>query len=308
MTGGFGRVDMNPQWVMMVCRDYLWTGDTDYLNAMWPGVVKAMEYTASLDSDGDGLPDKDMRLPDLRPVGFARRALLHCLALDRRAPRRRPPGPRPGQNGGRRNSWTILLDKSSASFDRVFFNGEYYSLWVDGALRDEICMSDQISGEWFSHLMGLPTTISEKNLAKATDSIWKNNFSPETGLHNATAPKGGADGPTMNNLQAGGVWSGIEFAFASFLMDHGRYADGVRLVEAVHRRYLRAGMPWNARRMRRALHPRDEQLVHAAGRDRFQAGLTRPNPGHSADRPRRFPRPVGHGLRFRRHRPQIRNN
>ncbi len=49
----------------------------------------------------------------------------------------------------------------------------------------------------------------------------------------------------MNNLQAGGVWSGIEFAFASFLMDHGRYADGARLVEAVHRRYLRAGMPWN---------------------------------------------------------------
>ncbi len=93
--------------------------------------------------------------------------------------------------------------------------------------------------------MGLPTTISEKNLARAVDSIWKNNFSPETGLHNATAPKGGRDGPVMNNLQAGGVWSGIEFAFASFLMDHGRYADGVRLVEAVHRRYLRAGMPWN---------------------------------------------------------------
>ena len=49
----------------------------------------------------------------------------------------------------------------------------------------------------------------------------------------------------VNNHQAGGVWSGIEFAFASFLMDHGWYAEGVRMVEAVHRRYLRAGMPWN---------------------------------------------------------------
>lgn len=55
---GFARVDMNPQWVMMVCRDYLWTGDMDYLKTMWPGVVKAMQYTASLDSDGDGLPDQ----------------------------------------------------------------------------------------------------------------------------------------------------------------------------------------------------------------------------------------------------------
>jgi hypothetical protein len=25
------RVDMNPQCVMMACRDYLWTGDKDYL-------------------------------------------------------------------------------------------------------------------------------------------------------------------------------------------------------------------------------------------------------------------------------------
>jgi hypothetical protein len=141
--------------------------------------------------------------------------------------------------------YQAILDKASASFDRLLFNGDYYSLWVDGALRDEICMSDQISGEWFSHLMGLPTTISEENLKKAVESIWKNNYSPEVGLHNATAPKGGKDIPAMNNHQAGGVWSGIEFAFASFLMDHGRYADGARLAEAVHRRYMRAGMPWN---------------------------------------------------------------
>jgi uncharacterized protein (DUF608 family) len=241
---GFRRVDMNPQWVMMVCRDYLWTGDSDYLAALWPSVLKAMEYTASLDSDGDGLPDKDCGFQTydqwgLRGapsyigslwIGALRAAIRLARDLARTEDAQR---------------WQILLDKASASFDRLLFNGEYYSLWVDGSLRDEICMSDQISGEWFSHLMGLPTTISEKNLARAVDSIWKHNFSPETGLRNATAPKGGLDGPATDNLQAGGVWSGIEFAFASFLMDHGRYEDGVRLVEAVHRRYLRAGMPWN---------------------------------------------------------------
>jgi hypothetical protein len=41
------------------------------------------------------------------------------------------------------------------------------------------------------------------------------------------------------------VRSGIEFAFASLLIDHGRYADGVKIVEAIHRRYQRAGQPWN---------------------------------------------------------------
>jgi uncharacterized protein (DUF608 family) len=241
---GFDRVDMNPQWVMMVCRDYLWTGDMDYLKFMWPGVVKAMEYTASLDTDGDGLPDKNTGLQTYDQWGL-RGAPSYIASLwigSLRAARRLA---RDLEKPDDVQRYQTLLDKASASFDRVLFNGEYYSLWVDGPLRDEICMSDQISGEWFSHLMGLPATISEKNLNRAVDSIWKYNYSPEVGLHNATAPRGGIDGPATNNLQAGGVWSGIEFAFASFLMDHGRYADGARLAEAVHRRYLRAGMPWN---------------------------------------------------------------
>jgi hypothetical protein len=106
-------------------------------------------------------------------------------------------------------------------------------------------MSDQISGEWFTRLIGLPTTISEKNLATAVDNIVKNNFDFEFGLHNATAPKGGADLLAMTNFQAGGLWTGIEFAFASFLMDLGRFSDGAKVVESVHRRYLRAGRPWN---------------------------------------------------------------
>ena len=67
----------------------------------------------------------------------------------------------------------------------------------------------------------------------------------EFGLHNATAPKGGAGLLALTNFQAGGLWSGIEFAFASFLMDHGRYADGVEDCGGDPRRYMRAGRPWN---------------------------------------------------------------
>jgi hypothetical protein len=141
--------------------------------------------------------------------------------------------------------WKAMLEKASASFDRLLFNGQYYRLWVDGEAHSDVCMSDQVSGEWFTRLIGLPATISEKNLAAALESIVKFNFNFEFGLHNATAPRGGADLLAITNMQAGGVWTGIEFAFASMLMDLGRYADGARIVESVHRRYLRAGRPWN---------------------------------------------------------------
>ena len=46
----------------------------------------------------------------------------------------------------------------------------------------------------------------------------------------------------LTNLQAGGVWSGIEFAFAALLMDYGRCADAVKIVEAVHRQLRFGGL------------------------------------------------------------------
>lgn len=244
VDNGFARVDMNPQFVMMVYRDYLWTGDRGYLTSMWPHVVRAMAYTASLDTNGDGLPDRDTGLQTYdswRMQGApAYIASLWIGALGSAvhiADAMNQPG-----DAAR---WKGLLTKASSSFDAMLFNGEYYSLWVDGKKRSEICMTDQLSGAWFSHLVGLPTTTSAKNLDQAIGSIFKNNFNSEFGLHNATAPRGGVDLLALTNIQAGATWSGIEYAFASLLMDHGRYADGSRIVEAIHRRYLRAGRPWS---------------------------------------------------------------
>jgi uncharacterized protein (DUF608 family) len=241
---GFARVDMNPQFVMMVCRDYLWTGDKEYLASMWPHVVKAMEFTQSLDTNGDSLPDRDTAIQTYDQwrmrgtpsyiaslwLGALRAAVYIAGKTDKSTDAER---------------WSKQLERASTAFDNLLFNGKYYSLWVDGKTRDELCMTDQVSGEWFTSLIGLPTTISGGNLATSIDSIFKHNFNPEFGLHNATAPMGGVGLLSLNNLQAGGLWSGIEFAFASFLMTHGRFADGVKVVEAIHRRYLRAGRPWS---------------------------------------------------------------
>ena len=244
VDNGFGRVDMNSQFVMMVCRDFLWTGDQDYLTFMWPYIVKAMAFTESLDTNSDGLPDRDTGLQTYdqwRMQGTPSYVASLWIGSLRAAIRLATDAQHPDEH----KRWSDLLAIASANFDKLLFNGEYYSLWIDGTLRDELCMTDQISGEWFSHLIGLPTTISEQNLARSVDSIFRNNFNPEFGVHNATSPRGGLGLLKTTNLQAGGVWSGIEFAFASFLMDHGRYADGVKIVEAVHRRYMRAGQPWN---------------------------------------------------------------
>ena len=245
VDNSFERVDMNPQFVLMVCRDWLWRGDRDYLTAMWPHVARAIANTALLDTDGDGLPDKDTRLNTYDQWDFfGTPAYISSLWLASLKA-----GARLADEMGDQASaaqWREWLRKGAATFDAKLWNGEYYSLWVDGARRDECCMSDQLSGEWYTQLMGLGQSLPRERVVAAMRAVVKHNFTPEQGLINASYPDGAqARFPTFENPQASGNWTGIEYAFASMLMDFGLVEEGVRLVEAVADRYARAGRVWN---------------------------------------------------------------
>jgi Glycosyl-hydrolase family 116, catalytic region len=142
--------------------------------------------------------------------------------------------------------WREWLRKGAAAFDAKLWNGEYYSLWVDGPRRDECCMSDQLSGEWYTQLMGLGQSLPRERVVAALRAVVAHNFTPEQGLINASYPAGApARFPTFENPQASGNWTGIEYAFASMLMDFGLVEEGVAVVRAVADRYARAGRIWN---------------------------------------------------------------
>ena len=245
VDNSFDRVDMNPQFVLMVCRDWLWRGDREYLAAMWPHVSRAIANTALLDTDGDGLPDKDTRLNTYDNWDFfgtpAYISSLWLAALKA--------GARLAEDSGDQataGAWRDLLRKGAAAFDAKLWNGEYYSLWVDGSRRDECCMSDQLSGEWYTQLMGLGQSLPRERVVAALRAVVRHNFTPEQGLINASYPAGAAVRfPTFENPQASGNWTGIEYAFASMLMEFGLVEEGVRLVRAVADRYARAGRVWN---------------------------------------------------------------
>ncbi len=241
----FQRVDMNPQFVLMVCRDWLWRGDREYLKTMWPHVVRAIASTAQLDTNGDGLPDKGTRRNTYDNWDFygtpayIASLWLGCLKA----------GVHLAEAVGDQShaaAWRETLRKGAASFDRMLWNGEYYSLWVDGARRDECCMSDQLSGEWYTQLMGLGQSLPRERIVEALRAIVRNNFSPEQGLINASYPPGRQPRfPTYDNPQAMANWTGIEYALASMMMDFGLVDEGLAVVRAVGDRYARAGRIWN---------------------------------------------------------------
>ncbi|MEN6665991.1 MAG: GH116 family glycosyl hydrolase [Phycisphaerae bacterium] len=245
VDGGFDRVDMNQQFVLLACRDYLWTGDRAYIRSLWPHIVAAMNNTAALDADGDGLPDHDTCRNTYDAWNFAGTpsyiASLWLGAL--------LAGARIAEDLGHARqgaAWRRLLKKASASFDKKLWNGEYYSLWVDGRDRDECCMTDQIDGEWFTGLIGLGSCLPRQRITAALEAIVRHNFNSEDGLLNATYPSGRKKRLcTYRNLQAAAPWTGIEYAMASMMLDFGMPGPGTAVVRNIHDRYLRAGRFWN---------------------------------------------------------------
>ena len=73
-------------------------------------------------------------------------------------------------------------------------------------------------------------------------------FTPDTGLRNCTWP----DDKFLHDIpwscwvdQANTPWTGVELAFASFLIYEGLMEEALKVVKSVESRYRRAGLYWN---------------------------------------------------------------
>lgn len=245
VDNGFDRVDMNPQFVMLSARDYLWTGDKDYLSRLYPHIVSAMDNTLLLDTDGDALPDTDTRRNTYDVWDFQGSPSYICNlwlgALKSAVRLAEEMG-----DAERAQRWQALYEKGVQSFIAKLWNGEYFVLWRDGDEVDECCMSDQISAEWFFAVSGWEPVLPEEYIDRALDAIMRYNFHQGEGLRNASYPSGKAHRlAASGNLQAEGLWTGIEYTVAAMLIARGRLAEGMAIVRDVHDRYLRAGRFWN---------------------------------------------------------------
>jgi uncharacterized protein (DUF608 family) len=242
---GFDRVDMNPQFVLLVCRDYLWTGNIEYVKKLWVSVVKAMDSIEKLDCNGDSLPDKETESNTYdawhfkgTPSYISSLWLAALLAASRMA-----------DDLGEHQlklKWQAMLEQGKENFEQMMWNKEYFSLWVDDETRDECCMADQIDGQWYAQLVGLGNFIPEQLTQDALKAIFKYNYHPETGLINAVYPKHAK--PTLytyRNVQAEANWSGIEFAFASALLENGMVEHAIEISENIDQRYFNAGRIFN---------------------------------------------------------------
>ena len=245
VNSGFDRVDMNNQFVLMVLRDYLYTGDADYLKAMWPHVIRATDSIGELDSDGDGLPDRDTKRNTYDAWNFSGTpvyiSILRLAALKAAARIADEM-----DDAGHADEWRGLLEKGLASLEKRLWNGEYYDLWHAGAEKDESLMTDQLDGEWFLRAAGIGGNLCDARIRSVLRVILEHNFEADSGLINATCPEGRhTTFFTYKNCQTEAVWTGIGYAVAALCLSVGLRDDADALVTAIRDNQARFGALWD---------------------------------------------------------------
>ena len=245
VDNGFDRVDMNMQFVLMVLRDYLFTGDREYLLSLWDNVRKAMDSIEKIDTDGDGLPDYETKRNTYDAWNFsgvpAYISILWLAALKAAV----IIADRTGEDACRER-WSSLLERGRRALDEKLWNGEYYNLWVDGKETDESLMTDQLDGEWFLRMLGLDGNISDDRTRNITEVIFRNNFDREQGLVNATVPENRKTTiHTYKNCQTSAVWTGIGYAFSALALSVGNRQAADTVISSIHDNQLRLGHFWD---------------------------------------------------------------
>jgi uncharacterized protein (DUF608 family) len=249
VDNGFDRVDMNNQFVLMILRDYLYTGDRGYLERMWIPVQKAMDSIALLDTDGDGLPDHDTTRNTYDAWNFCGTptyiSVLWLSALKAAIQIARILG-----DGARAAGWQTTLDTGLISLEKKLWNGQYYDLWhmdgENGPVIDGSLMTDQISGEWFLRVAGIGGNLSDQRVSELLRTIFRENYDPHFGLVNATCPEGRfVSLNTYDNAQVSTIWTGIGYTIASLALSVGLEDISHTIVGSTHDNQLRCGRMWD---------------------------------------------------------------
>jgi len=243
--GGYDRVDMNNQFVLMVLRDYLYTGDRKYLSDMWNHVVRAMDSIETLDRNGDGLPDYGTKRNTYDAWNFSGTtvyiSVLWMAALKAAIEMAKIMG-----DAARAEKWQSLLNKGKAALEEVLWNGEYYDLWRSDTDVDECLMTGQLDGEWFLRAAGVGGNLSDERVRTVMETVFKHNFDPEQGLLNATCIPGKKTSlSTYKNCQTDAVWTGIGYTAAALCLYAGMRETADMEVKSIHDNQERFGALWD---------------------------------------------------------------
>jgi len=241
-------------------REYLRSVDRTWLDRMWPRIKRAMDWAMEeYDPDGNGViegaQDNTYDCKVYGPNTFIGSQWLAALRAAEEIARIQD-----DQQSAAR--YRERFERGRAAMDADLWNGEYYVQKYDAEKIKRTqygigCLSDQVLGQWWAHLLGLGYLLHPERVRQALQSIfnynWRTDFagfvqSPrvfagdhDMGLLNCTWPKGGR--PEHPILYADEVWTGVEYQVAAHMIWEGMLDRGLWVVKAARDRYNGVARP-----------------------------------------------------------------
>lgn len=243
-----GRVDLAIQYALLSLRNYLYTGDEGFIIDMWPSIKKAMEYSLiERDKDNDGIPDMEgiMCTYDNFPMYGTSSLIgsqwLTTLSLAIEVAKEL-------KDVEAYDRYCKVYDKAKETFESKLWNGSYYRLYNASdkeGTKDEGCLTDQLVGIWANHFTSKKQILDKDRIKQSLQNIMKLSYKEDYGLVNCRWPEDGFLHEVDKDCwvdQANTCWSGVELAFASFLIYQGFVEEGMKVIKNVDDRYRKSGM------------------------------------------------------------------
>ncbi|MBE9077705.1 bile acid beta-glucosidase [Romeria aff. gracilis LEGE 07310] len=271
--------DLPSDFVIQVYRAFVMTGETDvdFLADCWPAVVEALAYLKQFDRDGDGMPENggapDQTFDDWQLKGVSAycgglwlAALESAIAI----------GNQLQQHSRGSGNLAILLaqyrrwaDQGRVVFQNKLWNGQYYRL--DTGSGADVVMADQLCGQFFARLMGLPDIVEPEFTESALEAIYdacfvkfnqyaQHHTAPQNqkfegaqagffsaaqlglsiGAANGVRPDGSPQNPDDTHQLE--VWTGINFGLAAFFAQMGKRDAALEITAAVVQQIYQHGL------------------------------------------------------------------
>ncbi|HTL70293.1 MAG TPA: GH116 family glycosyl hydrolase [Candidatus Eisenbacteria bacterium] len=201
--------DLNPKFILMVYRDWLWSGDDAFLRGLYPHIKRALAWTKSTDHDGNGLPDNEGADQTFDLWGFfgtnaytSSIYLAALLATERIAQRL--------NDAAYARQCRSDFTRGSASFERELWNGRFFG---------EYCALSQLNGQWYANLLRLGPIVERAKIKKALAAVLRYNSAHSNyGMVNSVLPDGRLD---RSNDHSKNIWSGMNYAFMALCISEG---------------------------------------------------------------------------------------
>uniref|UniRef100_W5KBX1 Non-lysosomal glucosylceramidase n=1 Tax=Astyanax mexicanus TaxID=7994 RepID=W5KBX1_ASTMX len=240
--------DLNLKFVLQVYRDYHLTQDSQYLQDMWPICQAVMETEMKFDKDGDGLIENSGYAdqtydgwPVTGPSAYCGGLWIASVCVMCKMAQIL-------KNDSVYERYHSILERGSAAFDKLLWNGKYYNYDSSGQSLSNSVMSDQCAGHWFLRASGLGNdefqAFPKEKIRSALKSVFDLNVMSfgkgQLGAVNGMRPEGV---PDHSSVQSDEVWVGVVYGLAATMIHEGMLEEGLHTAEGCYRTvWERAGM------------------------------------------------------------------